>query len=275
MIGSEGTLGIVTKAIVKITKKFEAVKTFLASFNSIDDASNAVSGMIARGIIPAGLEMMDRVAVGAIEKFGHAGYPEDAEAVLLIELDGLKEEVDALEPPVIDECKKHGARDVRIARSEEERMKLWVGRKSAGGAFGVLKPNYFVEDCTVPRSKLPEALRRVKLIGSKYGLTIANLSHAGDGNLHPCILYDSRNETEKQTVLRAGLEIAKQLLDLGGTISGEHGIGIAKLELMPLAFSKSDFSAMAKIKASFDRDNLSNPGKVVSPSGPVSVGKPG
>lgn len=263
IVGSEGTLGIVTKITVRIMRKPESVKTLLAIYDSVDNAGQTVSDIIAEGIIPATLEMMDKVVMKAVEEAVHAGYPLDAEAVLIIELDGLADGMDRLAQRIVDICKKNQVREVKVAASEVERNELWAGRKGAFGAMGRLLPSYLVNDGTVPRTQLPRVLRKVAEIAEKYDLLIGNVFHAGDGNLHPLILFDERDPEMLERVRKASYEILKVCVQVGGTISGEHGIGTEKLEAMGFLFDRGDLNAMWKVKRSFDPKNLSNPGKVL------------
>jgi len=262
-VGSEGTLGIATKIILRIMPKPEAVKTMLAVYNTLEDASNTVSAIIADGIIPATLEMIDKLTIKAVEESIQAGYPLDAEAVLLIELDGLKDGMERLAERVMEICRKNNVREVRAAKDEQARAQLWAGRKGAFGAIARLRPNYLVCDGTVPRTKLPEVLGKVMEVGKKYNLPIANVFHAGDGNLHPLILFDERNEEELKKVHAAGSEILKLCADAGGTISGEHGIGAEKKKEMFFVFTPRDMAAMRKVKMAFDPADIYNPGKVI------------
>jgi glycolate oxidase len=263
LVGSEGTLGIATKLVLRIMPKPEAVKTMLAIYNSLEDAGRTVSAIIGDGIVPATLEMLDRLTIKAVEESIHAGFPLDAEAVLLIELDGLKDGMERLAERIMDICKKNNVREVKAAKTEAERAQLWAGRKGAFGAIARLRPNYLVCDGTVPRTKLPEVLTKVMEVGKKYNLVIANVFHAGDGNLHPLILFDERNEEELRKVHLAGSEILKICADAGGTISGEHGIGTEKMKEMFFVFSPRDIAAMKKVKTAFDPDDIYNPGKVL------------
>lgn len=263
LVGSEGTLGIATKLVLRIVPKPEAVKTMLAIYNSLEDAGRTVSAIIAEGIVPATLEMLDKLTIKAVEESIHAGFPLDAEAVLLIEIDGLKDGMERLAERIIEICKENRAREVKAARTEEERTQLWAGRKGAFGAVARLRPNYLVCDGTVPRTKLPEVLARVMEVGKKYNLPIANVFHAGDGNLHPLILFDERNEEELKKVHLAGSEILKICAEAGGTISGEHGIGTEKKKEMFFVFTPRDISAMRKVKKAFDPEDIFNPGKVL------------
>ncbi|MCJ7593344.1 MAG: FAD-binding protein [Desulfobacterales bacterium] len=263
LVGSEGTLGMVTKMILRIMPAPEAVKTMLAIYDSIEDASNTVSAIIAEGIVPASLEMMDKVVMGAVEESVHAGYPTDAAAVLIIELDGMVDGMGRQAEKIMEICSRHGVREIRIAKDDAERARLWAGRKGAFGAVSRLRPNYMVCDGTVPRTKLPEVLSRVIETGEKYGVLIGNVFHAGDGNLHPLILFDEKDEDERRRVLKATSEILKICAEVGGTISGEHGIGIEKLEEMSFIFSESDLDVLRDLKRAFDPENILNPGKVL------------
>lgn len=263
LVGSEGTLGVVTKVILKILRAPEAVKTMLAIYDAIEDAGNTVSAIIAEGIVPATLEMMDKVVMEAVEESVHAGYPLDAAAVLIIELDGMANGMERQAEKILEICKRHNVREIQLAKDDAERERLWTGRKGAFGAVTRLRPSYMVCDGTVPRTKLPEVLSKVLKTGEKYGLLIGNVFHAGDGNLHPLILFDERDEEEMQRVLKATSEILKICADAGGTISGEHGIGIEKLREMSFVFSENDLNVMRQVKKAFDPDGILNPGKVV------------
>jgi glycolate oxidase len=262
MVGSEGTLGIVTKITLKLMHRPEMVGTMIAIFESIDDAGQTVADIIGNGIILAALEMMDALSIRAVEEAFHAGYPMDAEAVLLVELEGIKETLERSFPLLKDLCIKNRAREVRIAETEKERELLWKGRKSVAGAVGKIRPNQYTQDGVVPRPKLPEVLRKVIEIGKKRSLLIANVAHAGDGNLHPLILFDPREPGELDRVIEAGGEILKLCVDVGGTITGEHGVGIEKNKYMSWLFSEDDLRAMEKIKDTFDPKGLFNPGKI-------------
>jgi len=263
LVGSEGTLGIVTKIILRIIRAPEAVKTMLAVYETIEDAGNTVSAIIAEGIVPATLEMMDNLVMKAVEESVHVGYPLDAAAVLIIELDGMADGMDRQSEKIMEICKRHNVREVRLAKSDTERAELWAGRKGAFGAVARLRPSYLVCDGTVPRTKLPEVLNKVLEVGKKYKLPIGNVFHAGDGNLHPLILFDERNAEERKRVHKAGTEILEICAAAGGTISGEHGIGIEKLKETALIFSKSDMAFMRHIKKAFDPAGLWNPGKLI------------
>jgi glycolate oxidase len=261
-VGSEGTFGIATKIIVRILKKPQALKTVLAVFDEIDQGSNAVSAIFARGLIPAALEMIDHLTIEAVEDAFGCGYPRDAAAALLIEVDGIAAGMDEQATRIMEACREAGARDVRVARDAEERELLWKGRKSAFGAFGRISPAYMVMDGVIPRTKLPYVLRRVNEIVASHGLRVGNVFHAGDGNLHPNILYDPREPGIEARVLAAGGEILKLCAEVGGSISGEHGIGLEKADYMPLIFSGADIECMRRIKHAFNPSGLCNPGKM-------------
>ena len=263
LVGSEGTLGLLTGIVLKILRAPEAVKTMLAIYDTIEDASNTVSAIIAEGIVPATLEMMDNLIMKAVEESVHAGYPLDAAAVLIIELDGMSDGMDRQAQKILDICKKHHVREIQLAKDDAERERLWAGRKGAFGAVARLRPSYMVCDGTVPRTKLPEVLDRVLETGKKYELLIGNVFHAGDGNLHPLILFDERDKSELEQVRKAASEILKICADAGGTISGEHGIGMEKIKSMPLIFSEIDLEAMRKVKKAFDPEDILNPGKIL------------
>ena len=275
-VGSEGTFGIATKVTVRIMRKPEAVKTLMGVFDSIEDASNAVSGIVARGIIPVAIEMMDNNAIQAVEKGVAAGYPTDAVAVLLAEVDGPKDEVEALVDPIIEVFKENHVGEVRIAKDEDERLLLWKGRKAAFAAMGQISPEYYVQDSVIPRTKLPAIMKYIGELSEKYGLRVANVFHAGDGNLHPLVLYDSRNEGELQKAEQMGAEIIKACVDVGGSLTGEHGIGLEKRDFMPLMYTDDDLEAMQKVKKIFDPEGRLNPGKIFPTSKPgVQVGPAG
>ncbi len=261
-VGSEGTFGIATKIVVRILKQPQAVKTVLAVFDSIDEASEAVSAVISRGLIPAAMEMIDQTTIGAVEDAFGCGYPRDAAAALLVELDGLQHGMDAQVERVIAACRDCGARDVRAARDEAERQLLWKGRKSAFGAFGRISPAYMVMDGVIPRTRLPEVLKKVNEIAAAHGLRVGNVFHAGDGNLHPNILYDPRVPGEEARVVEAGGEILKLCAAVGGSISGEHGIGLEKIDYMSLIFTEADLGFMRELREAFNPRGLCNPGKI-------------
>ncbi len=261
-VGSEGTFGIATKIVVRILKKPQAIKTVLAVFDHVDDASAAVSSIIARGLVPAAVEMIDQLTIQAVEDAFGCGYPRDAAAALLIELDGLAVGMEEQALRIVAACRDAGAREVRTAADEAERQLLWKGRKSAFGAYGRVSPAYMVMDGVIPRTKLPYVLARVNEIVSAHGLRVGNVFHAGDGNLHPNILYDPRKPGEEARVVEAGAQIMKVCAEVGGSISGEHGIGLEKSDFMPFIFSPADLAFMQKVKTAFNPTGLCNPGKV-------------
>jgi glycolate oxidase len=261
-VGSEGTFGIATKIAVRILKKPQAVKTVLAVFDQVDQASAAVSAIIGRGLVPAAVEMIDQITIQAVEDAFGCGYPRDAAAALLIEVDGLRAGMDAQADRIVAACRESGAREVRAAADEAERQLLWKGRKSAFGAYGRVSPAYMVMDGVIPRTRLPYVLGRVNEIAAAHGLRVGNVFHAGDGNLHPNILYDPRKPGEEARVVQAGAEIMKVCAEVGGSISGEHGIGLEKSDFMPFIFSAADLAFMQRLKTAFNPTGLCNPGKV-------------
>ncbi len=263
LIGSEGTLGIITKILVRIMPLPEATRTLLAVFNTIENASRTVSGVIGAGVIPAAIEMIDGMTLRAVEAAYNIGLPLDADAVLLIEVDGPKAGIDELQQMLADFCVEYGAREVRVARNEEERANLWKARKTALGALGRLAPNYYIQDGVVPRSKLPYVLQQQQAIAAKYNVKIANVLHAGDGNLHPNILFDAREPGAFERVREVGSEILKLCVEVGGTISGEHGVGIEKLDHMPLLFKPADLEAQAKLRDAIAPTRILNPCKML------------
>jgi glycolate oxidase subunit GlcD len=263
-IGSEGTFGIATEATLKLAQSPPAVRTLLAEFMEVNDASQAVSAIIAAGVMPAALEMMDREIIRAVEaSVFAAGLPPDAGAALLIELDGIEAGLDDEAEKVTSICMEYGARSCRYARDESERKKLWAARKGAFGAIGRISPDSMIQDAVVPRSRLPQVLGAAYDIASRYQLRIANVFHAGDGNLHPLICFDSRFADEVRRVKDAGRELMEVCVAAGGTITGEHGVGLDKRELLPLVFSDADMNAMLSVRAAFDPLGLCNPGKIV------------
>ncbi len=263
LIGSEGTLGVATKILVRIMRLPENVITMLTIFNTIEEAGQAVSEIIAEGIIPVSLEIMDNLTIQAVEDSMNAGFPRDAEAVLIIELDGIAEGLEEQADRILELCRKNNVVDSSRATDDQARAKLWAGRKGAFGAVARLRPCYLVCDATVPRVNLPKALSAVKAISKKYDLPIANVFHAGDGNLHPLILFDERDKEELSRVHQAGSEIMRACADLEGTISGEHGIGEEKKQEMGFIFDEGDLQLMRDIKTAVDPDNLCNPGKML------------
>lgn len=262
--GSEGTFGVITKILVKLTKKPEAVRTMAAIFDSLDKAGEVVSAIISKGIIPTTLEIMDRASLRAVDDFLKLGFPKDAEALLLIEVDGYEVEVDEQIDTIAGICREMGASSYKKAENEAERENLWKARRSGNGALGRIKPAYMVQDATVPRSKLPEMFRKVTELGQKYNIIIAQIAHAGDGNLHPHLMYDPKDEAEHHRAEEASAEIFKAALDMEGCLTGEHGIGLEKLPYMELAFSKDDLEFKAKVKKILDPNSILNPGKVIT-----------
>jgi glycolate oxidase subunit GlcD len=263
-VGSEGTFGVVTEATVRLTPVAPSVRTLLADFTDIDDASRAVSAVIAAGIIPAGLEMVDGATIRAVEaSVFAAGMPLDAEAALLVELDGLEAGMDEEVSRVRAICEQNGARSVRLAADETERKRLWAARKGAFGAMGRITPDILIQDAVVPRSRLPEVLAETYRIGARYQLRVANVFHAGDGNLHPLVCFDSRDAEQVRRVHEAGREIMETCVHAGGTITGEHGVGLDKSDYLPLVFSEDDMRAMLQVRAAFDPTGLCNPGKII------------
>ena len=260
VVGSEGTLGVCTEITLRIVRRAEAIRLSLVAFETIDAAGDAVSEIIGAGIIPAAIEMMDNLAIQATEAATHAGYPLDAGSVLLVELDGHPIEVELQQQQVEAICRECGATEIRIARDAEERALFWKGRKAAFAAMGRLSPHYIVQDGVIPRTKLPEVLREIAALGEKYGLRVANVFHAGDGNLHPLVLYPNESDFEHAEHL-AG-DILKACVAHGGSITGEHGVGVEKRPYMPVMFSAADMETHQMVRCAFNPDNLCNPGKV-------------
>jgi glycolate oxidase len=261
-VGSEGTMGIVTKVAVKLMPTRESVRTLLAIFDSMDCATSTVVDITAAGIIPAALEIMDRTTIEAVERGAPAGLPRDAEAVLLVEVEGLREHTERSMTLVREVCDRNGARAVRVAKDDSERQQLWKARKGAFGAMGTLAPNYYVQDGVVPRSQLPEMMRRIAAISKQFDLPIANVFHAGDGNLHPNILFDMRNPGELERVIAAGAATLRACIELGGSITGEHGVGLEKKAYIGLLFNEADLAAMKCVRQAFDPDGRFNPAKL-------------
>src|SRR5215469_5406153 len=262
LVGSEGTLALVTEITVKLSPKPESVKTLLAIFDTIEDASQTVVEITAQGITPAACEMLDGWTLRIVEDYIQAGFPRDSAAVLLLEVEGVREAVEAQETAIGEVCRRCRAREVRIARDDHERELLWKGRKNAFGALGRLAPSNYVLDGVIPRSKLPQALTNILEIGKKYGFHIGNIFHAGDGNLHPIVLYDPRDAQQFKNAVAAAEEIIRYCVELGGTLTGEHGVGMEKNELMSLLFSDADFQLMRRVHDAFNPDSSLNPGKI-------------
>jgi glycolate oxidase len=263
LTGSEGTMALVAKVIVRVMRQPEAVKTLLAIYDAADDAAHTVAEITRRAITPVAVEMLDGVMLRMVEEATHAGYPMNAAAVLLIELEGLTEAVEEQVEQVRDACFACRATDFRVARSAEERDLLWKGRKNAFGAIGRVSPSYYVQDGVVPRTQIAPTLRHIGEVGQKYGLTISNIFHAGDGNMHPIILFNARTPGDLEKAQRAGDEILSYCISVGGSITGEHGVGLEKKELMGVQFSSDTLDMIASLKALFDPECRLNPGKVL------------
>src|SRR5438105_4568939 len=262
VVGSEGTLAIVTKVIVRLLHKPEATVTLLAIFDTVTQASRVVSSIIGKGMVPAALEMMDKNTMDAVEPFVHAGYPPDAGAVLLIEVEGLKEDAQEQADAVASICRELEAREIRIGLSQEDRDRLWAGRKGALGALGRLAPSYYILDGVIPRTRLPTVLDGVYEACERFGFRVANVFHAGDGNLHPNVMFDERVPGATKKVLDLGEEIMRLCVDAGGSITGEHGVGYEKRNYMSWIFSPDDLEVMSRLKAAFGASEIFNPGKV-------------
>lgn len=263
LTGSEGTMALVTKVMIRLMRAPEFVKTTLAIYENADDAADTVAEITAQAITPAAVEMLDGVMLRLVEEATHAGFPLDAEAVLLIELEGVRETVEEQAEQIRDICLRCHAREFRVAKSAEERDLLWKGRKNAFGAIGRVSPTYYVQDGVVPRTKIAPTLRHIQGVSKKYGLTISNIFHAGDGNMHPIILFDARKPGELEKAQQAGDDILNYCIDVGGSISGEHGVGMEKMELMAHQFSGDSLDMIARFKALFDPGCHLNPGKVL------------
>jgi glycolate oxidase len=260
--GSEGLLGVVTEITVRILKKPERARAVLVGFASSEDAGECVSKIIGAGIIPAGMEMMDRPAIHAVEEFVHAGYPLEVEALLIVEVDGPQAETDHLVARVEAIARLCRAVTCRVSSSEEERLLFWAGRKAAFPAVGRISPDYYCMDGTIPRARLPQVLQRMRELSQAYGLRVANVFHAGDGNLHPLILYDANKPGELERTEAFGAEILKLCVEVGGVLTGEHGVGVEKRDLMPAMFTEADLAQQQRLKCAFDDRGLLNPGKV-------------
>jgi glycolate oxidase len=263
LVGSEGTLAIVTKVWVRLTPNPQHHRALRAIFTSVDDASNAVSQIIAAGIIPAAMELMDQGILAAVEEAFQFGFPADAGAVLVIEVDGPAVGLDRQQEQIVEFCNRFGAREVLQATSAQERELLWKCRKSAVGATGRLSPSYTIQDGVVPRTRLPHIIRRTAEIGVKYQIRIVNVAHAGDGNIHPILLFDERNREEVDRAVAAGREILQECIDCGGSITAEHGIGVEKIGLMERLFAPQDLEAMRRVREAFDPTGRLNPGKLI------------
>jgi glycolate oxidase len=260
--GSEGLLGVVTEITVRILKKPDGARAMLIGFASSEDAAECVSKVIGAGIIPAGMEMMDRPAIHAAEEFVHAEYPLEVDALLIVEVDGPRAEVDHLIARLEAIAQSCRAVTCRASRSEEERLLFWAGRKAAFPAIGRISPDYYCMDGTIPRARLPQVLKRIRELSETYGLAVANVFHAGDGNLHPLILYDANKPRELERTEKFGADILRLCVEVGGVLTGEHGVGVEKRDLMPAMFSEADLNQQQRLKCAFDDKGLLNPGKV-------------
>jgi glycolate oxidase len=262
-VGSEGTLGIAVRVVLRIVRRPERISTFMASFASTDEAGGAVSEIVAAGMLPAAVEMMDRLTIEAAEAAVHAGYPEGAGAILIVELDGIAVQVEEDLAKVEEICRRAGASEIRIAHDDAERARIWKGRKAAFAAVGRISPDYYVQDGVVPRTRLPAVLRRIQQLSDEYGLRVGNVFHAGDGNLHPLVLYDGAVEGEPERAEECAREILLACIEAGGSITGEHGVGIDKVCSMPKLFAPDDLAVMDRVRRAFDPDGLANPGKLL------------
>jgi glycolate oxidase len=269
LVGSEGTLGIVTKLWVRLTPDPQDYRTMRAIFDTVDDATNAISDIIGAGVIPAAMELMDQGIVGAVEEAYHFGFPLDAQAIVVIELDGPAAGLDRQQEQVLEFCRRWNAREVVPAATAKERALLWKCRKMAIGALGRLSPSYCIQDGVVPRTRLPHILRRIAEIGSKYRLRIVNVAHAGDGNVHPILLFDERDKDQVARVLAAGKELLEACIRCGGSITAEHGVGVEKLSLMSRLFTDADLEAMARVREAFNPGGRLCPGKLLPSSDTV------
>ena len=262
VVGCEGMFGVITRVLVRLIRAPQGFKTLLGVFETVDDASQTVSDIIAAGIVPGAMEMMDQLITQAIEAAYKFGFPLDAGAVLIVELDGLAAGLESQAQRIIEICKRNQAREVRVAKTEQERADLWKCRKRAFGAIGRLSPNFLTQDGVVPRSKLPEIMRFIRGCSEKYGLRIPNVFHAGDGNIHPLILYDERDPEQVRKAVQAGNDILEKCIALGGSVTGEHGIGVEKMDLMAKQFTKDDLDAMQTLRRVFDPEQRCNPHKM-------------
>ncbi len=267
IVGSEGTFGVATKIWVRISRNPEAYRTLLGVFETVDDATNTISDIIGAGIIPAALEMLDRLILQAVEAAFHFGFPLDAGAVLIMEVDGLEAGLDTDAERITEIARQNHAREVRRANTEAERLLLWKSRKQAFGAVGRLAPSYCTQDGVVPRTKLPHILREIQRIGTHYGVRIANVFHAGDGNIHPILLFDERDPDQVQRVLQASHDILDACIACGGSVTGEHGIGVEKINFMPKLFSPDDLAMMLRLRTAFNPEGQCSPRKMLPTAG--------
>jgi glycolate oxidase len=262
-VGSEGTLGVATKIWLRVVPKPESIRTLVAFFDSTSKAGEVVSEIVSAGIVPGAIEMMDNLSIRAAEGATHAGYPQDAGAALVIELDGSDAECETLFEEVKEICDAKGANSIRVAEDEAERELIWKTRKAAFAAMGRIAPNYYVQDSVIPRTKLPEVLKQIEDLATEYDLQVANVFHAGDGNLHPLVCYDGRKEGEPERAEELAGLIVKACVDAGGSITGEHGVGVDKKRYMPQMFGEEDLATFQRLRCAFDPDGLANPGKVM------------
>ena len=261
-VGSEGTLGVATKLTLRLVAAPEAIRTVLAGFSHTDEAGAAASAVIGQGILPAAIEMMDAITIEAVEAAVHANYPPDSGAVLIVELDGEPEQVEGDLDEVVAICRSNGATEIRVASAPDDRALIWRGRKSAFAAMGRISPDYYVQDGVVPRTKLPEVLRRIDELARTAGLRVGNVFHAGDGNLHPLVLYDGSVPGQADEAAALAEQILEACVDAGGSITGEHGVGVDKACSMPLMFGPDDLEAMERLRRAFDPAGVANPGKI-------------
>jgi glycolate oxidase len=275
IVGSEGTFAIVTEITIRLLPKPQAVKTLLAAFHSVEECSQTVSDIVAAGIVPAALEFVDAKTIEAVEASVYkAGYPRDAVAALLIEVDGFRAGLEETSDAIVEICRRNHAYEVRVARDDDERAKLWLGRKGAFGAMGRLAPDMITMDAVIPRTRLPEVLVAIDRMSKHYGLAVANVFHAGDGNLHPLILFDSRHPEQVEKIFGMNEDIMKLCVDVGGSLSGEHGIGYEKKDFMSLVFTDADLQTMMRVKQVFNPAGLLNPHKIFpSHRGCAEIGK--
>jgi glycolate oxidase len=262
-VGSEGTLGVATKITLRVIPTPETVRTLVAFFDSTSEAGQTVSDIVSSGIVPGAIEMMDSLSIQAAEGATHAGYPTDVGAALVVELDGSEAECEARFDEVVQACERNGATGVRVAQDEAERELIWKTRKAAFAAMGRIAPNYYVQDSVIPRTRLPEVLRRIDELAAEYDLKVANVFHAGDGNLHPLVCYDGKQEGEPERAEELAGLIVKACVEAGGSITGEHGVGVDKKRYMPSMFAEPDLATFQRLRCAFDPDGLANPGKVM------------
>ena len=270
LVGSEGTLGVVTGVTVRLVRKADAVRTMLVIFNRLEDATNTVMDIIGAGIVPAAMELMDQVIVGAVESGLKLGLPTDAEAILIIELDGVEAGLDEMMDRVVDFCNRNNVRQIKRAQTAEERLALWQGRKRSFGCIGKLSRAFVCEDGVVPRNRLSEIIRKIRAISEKNNIRIANIAHAGDGSLHPILLYDERDPDEVRRMIQSSEETIEACLELDGSVTGEHGVGWEKVKFLARQFGEDDLESMKKIRAVFNPTGLCNPHKMIRSDVPLA-----